>query len=131
MRPRTVCVGTRDPACSHQKSTSYYLHEVLNIRYSHFSQAHDIDFLLRILSTLQKFPIVYEVEEFPAVNFVERNNKTQVLELDERLHDITGGHQIQAWDLPIASPHHSVSLPATSLSICKASCVCTFECATY
>ena len=131
MRPGAVSICSSHSACSHLKPITYDLHKLLDVLNGHFCQSNYINFLFSVFSTLQKFPVIYQVEQLPAIYFVERNHETQFLILLKSLHNVARCHQIQTRDLPVTRAHHSVSLTTASLAVSKTSCICSLKSAAY
>ena len=93
-----------------------------------FSQIDNVDLLFSIFATEYVLPIVQQIIELAAVDFIKRYPQLQVGVLVEQVDDIVRRQKVQTGHLAVSGSHHSPSLTAARLPIGKTSCLVPLEC---
>lgn len=73
---RGVSIGAVLGGNPHGTSSSNCLHEFSWILYRLDSQTHNINILLAVFSRLELLPVIQQIEQLPAVYFIERNSNS-------------------------------------------------------
>mmetsp|Transcript_23584 Transcript_23584/g.23250 ORF Transcript_23584/g.23250 Transcript_23584/m.23250 type:complete len:230 (-) Transcript_23584:22-711(-) len=120
MGPGGVCVGPSDPTGPLVQAAPDHLHQLLHSRHIELTQPHNIDFLFVVFSAVNELPIVEEIEQLAAVDFVEGDLQHQLRIVVQGSNDVEGSQQVEPWDCPVIGPHHSESFPTSRLSVSKA-----------
>ena len=64
------------------------MHDLLDRGHTGLREAHNIDFLLAILTALEQYSFVEQVVEFAAVNFIETDLQKVVFVVAQQIYDI-------------------------------------------